>query len=140
VTFPYFGITSLYTCVGLEDRVRRLLLHLGARKDSKVLAQGCPGPSNGPAHSAFVTADFYALVPADDAAGSETITAHWTALNVTPQHPGFMGAGDCELIQQMKDVITKNFSLRDVNYQANCFPREVTPDGFTVTGQVLRAG
>ena len=141
VTFSYFGITSLFSCAGLEYQTRQILLHLGARKDSKVYAQGCPGPVNAPSPRAFVTADFYTLVPAaDDAGGSETVKARWTGLEVTPQHPRFMREGDCELIQAMKDVITMNFSLRDLNYRTSCFPNDVTHDGFAVMGQVLREG
>jgi len=49
VNFSYFGITALYSCDGLESNIRSLLLHLGARKDAKVNARGCP---NGPAFRA----------------------------------------------------------------------------------------
>ena len=40
VNFSYFGITTLYSCDGLESNIRSLLLHFGARKDAKVTAQG----------------------------------------------------------------------------------------------------
>jgi hypothetical protein len=39
----------------------------------------------------------------------------------------------------MKDFITQNFTLRAVEYRTSCFPNEVTLDGFSVKGQVLRA-
>ncbi|MEP6884432.1 MAG: hypothetical protein ABJC66_06765 [Gammaproteobacteria bacterium] len=139
LTFNYVGFTTLYTCDGLEDHVRQLLLHLGARKDLKVRASGCPGPFNSPSRSAWVNVDFYALVPAAEAPGSDTVKAQWTALELTPRRPNFMGGGDCELIQGMKDLITKNFSLRSLEYRTSCFPNEVTLDGFSVKGQALRA-
>jgi hypothetical protein len=139
VTFNYFGVTSLYTCDGLEDQVRQILLHLGARKDAKVYASGCPGPYNAPSNSAWVKADFYTLAPAADANTSGTVKARWTALELTPQRPDFMGAGDCELIQGMKDLIVKSFSLRGVEYRTSCFPHEVSMDSYAVKGQALRA-
>jgi hypothetical protein len=139
VSFSYFGITSLYTCDGLEEHVREILLHLGARRDLKVHASGCPGPFNAPSHSAWVGADFYALAPAADANGPDTIQARWTALEVTPRRPHFMGDGDCELVQGMKDLITKNFSLRDIEYRTDCVPHEVWMDSYAVKGQALRA-
>jgi hypothetical protein len=139
VMFSYFGFTSLYTCDGLEDQVRRILLHLGARKDVTVRASGCPGPDNTPSHSAWVDADFYTLVPAADASGAGAVNARWTPLEVTPRRPSFMGGGDCELIQEMKDLVTKNFSLRDVEYRTDCVPHEVTLDAFAVKGQALKA-
>jgi hypothetical protein len=138
-TFSYYGITSLFTCDGLEDHVRQILLHLGARRDAKVRASGCPGPYNTPSHNAWVDTDFYVLAPAADAAGSDTVKARWTALEVTPRHPDFMGDGDCELIQEMKDFITKNFSLRDVEYRTDCVPHEQSLDSFAIKGQALRA-
>ncbi|MEP6549098.1 MAG: hypothetical protein ABJD53_16695 [Gammaproteobacteria bacterium] len=139
LTFNYVGFTAAYTCDGLEDHVRLILLNIGARKDLKVTATGCPGPFNSPSHSAFVNVDFYALAAATDAPGTEMIKAHWTPLELTPQRPNFMGGGDCELIQGMKDLITNNFALRSVEYRTSCFPNQVTLNGFSVKGQALRA-
>jgi hypothetical protein len=145
VSFTYVGFTTLYTCEGLEDHVRQILLYLGARKDVHVTASGCPGPFNAPSHSAFVDAEFNALAPAADApaaagaAASATVKGRWTALEVTSRRPSFMGDGDCELVQEMKDLITKSFSLRNVEYRTQCFPHDVTLDEFSVKGQALRA-
>jgi hypothetical protein len=137
-TLDYFGITSLYSCEGLEIHVRQILLHFGARKDLRVSAIGCPGPIDAPSRIGRVNADFYTLAPVD-AGGSDTVRARWTATELTTRRPNFMGAGDCELIQQMKDLLTKNFSLRDVEYRADCFPHEVRPDGFAVKARALTA-
>jgi hypothetical protein len=49
-----------------------------------------------------------------------------------------MGGGDCELIEQLKDLTLKNFSLRNVDYRTSCVPHEVVINGFSVTGQALR--
>jgi hypothetical protein len=139
LTFNYYGITARYTCTGLEDHVRQILVHLGARKDLSVRATGCPGALDSPSHDAWVNTDFYSLAPAADAGGSETVNARWTVLEVTPHRPNFMGDGDCELIQEMKDFITKNFTLRDVQYRTDCVPREVNLDSFAVKAQALKA-
>jgi hypothetical protein len=139
VTFNYTGLTSLYTCSGLENHVRQILLHLGARKDLHVSAVGCPGPDNAPSRSAWVNTDFYTLAPAPDAAGPDAVRAQWTALLVEPLRPSFMGDGDCELVNQMKDLITQNFSLRDVEYRARCIPNENYMGSYAVKGQALRA-
>lgn len=138
-TFDYVGFTTLYTCTGLEDKVRQILLHLGARRDAHVSAVGCPGPSNAPSRTAWVKADFYTLVPAPaaSAGGPDTASARWAPLKVTPRRPEFMGDGDCELMQGMKGFITKNFTLRDIDYRTSCFPNTLSIDGFAVTGQAL---
>jgi hypothetical protein len=140
LTFNYTGFTTLYTCDGLEAQVRQILLHLGARKDAKVRATGCPGPGNSPSSTAWVNVDFYALAPATEAAtGLDRISARWAPVELTPRRPSFMGDGDCELIQGMKDLITQNFALRDVEYRTDCFPHTLTIDAFAVKGQALRA-
>ena len=137
VTFNYVGYTALFTCDGLELRVRQILVLLGARNDAKVRANGCPGPYNGPSRTAWVTADFHSLAPA--AAAEPGVKAHWAALELTPKRPDFMGDGDCELIQGMKDLITQSFALRDVEYRTSCYPNQISLDGFEVKGQSLKA-
>jgi len=138
VNFSYIGYTSHFTCDGLEERVKAILLHLGARKDARVIASGCPGPIGSTSRTAWVDADFYTLAPVDSAGGSDTVKASWTPLEVTPKSPKFMGDGDCELVQSMKDLITQNFSLRDIEYRTDCVPHQLTMDGFAIKGQVLR--
>lgn len=138
-SFTYWGITALYSCDGLEDNIRSLLLHLGARKDAKVSARGCPHGSSVPGRNAIVDLDFYALTPSSDAAASNTVQARWTTVEVSPNHPYFMGHGDCELVDELKDVISKNFSLRDVNYRADCVPHQVNIDDFGIKAQALKA-
>jgi hypothetical protein len=137
-TFNYVGFTTAYTCDGLGDRVRQILVHLGARKDLKVTASGCPGPYT-PSHSAWVSADFDTIAPAGGATGAGTVNARWTALEVKPRRPFFMGDGDCELMQSMKDFITKNFMLRDVDYRTDCVPNQLTLDAFGFKAQGLIA-
>jgi hypothetical protein len=139
VTFNYVGFTAAFTCDGLGDHVRQILVHLGARRDAHVTAAGCGGPYNTPTHSAFVTADFYTLAPAVEGAGPGQVQARWTALEMTPRRPDFMGDGDCELIQGMKDVITQNFALRDVQYRTSCYPHQISLDGFAVKAHALMA-
>ena len=137
VTINYFGITSLYSCDGLEEHVRSILLYLGARKDAKVDASGCPRGPDVPSHTAWITSDFYTLAPAGSAPAAETVRAHWAAREVTPREPHVMGDGDCELIEQMKDLISKSFALREVSYRTDCVPNEITVDGFAIKGEAL---
>src|SRR5258708_31680123 len=60
-SFHYDGITSLYTCAGLESNIRALLQHLGARKDLTVRAYGCPGGDNPPGRTPIVHVHFFSL-------------------------------------------------------------------------------
>jgi hypothetical protein len=136
-SFSYYGITSLYSCDALESNVRSLLEYLGARKGATVSANGCPRGTSVPGRNAIIEVDFYALAPATDS--QETVQAQWTPALVNSTHPYFMGRGDCELIDEMKDLITKNFSLRDLSYRTYCTPHEVNIDDFSIKAQVLKA-
>jgi hypothetical protein len=136
VGFNYYGITALYTCDGLETNIRALLLYLGARKDAKAIARGCPGGPDVPSRNAILETDFYTLTPSDDA--RDTVSANWLPVEVSPTRPSFMGRGDCELIDEMKQLILKNFSLRNVSYRADCTPHEVNIDDFTIRAEVLK--
>jgi hypothetical protein len=137
VNFSYYGITTLYSCDGLENNIRSLLLHFGARKDAKVNARGCPNGPSVPGHNAIIDADFYTLAPSSDS--SDTVQAQWTPVAVSPTRPYFMSGGDCELIYEMKDLISKSFSLRDVNYRADCVPHEINIEDFNIKAQALKA-
>ena len=136
-TISYFGITSAYSCYGLEDHVRSILLHFGARKDAKVSATGCPRGPEVPSHNAWINTDFYTLTPAASAAGPATVRAHWAPREISPRRPYFMGDGDCELVEQMKDLISKSFALRDVVYRTECVPHDIVLDGFDIKGEAL---
>ncbi len=137
--FTYVGFTAFFTCGGLEDHVRQILIHLGARADARVSATGCPGPVDSPSRSAWVEADFYSLAASEDPAAAGAVQARWAPLQMSPKRPFFIRSGDCELFQAMKDLITKNFSLRDVEYSTSCFPHQDSLAGFEVKAEALQA-
>jgi hypothetical protein len=137
MSINYFGITTLYSCDSLQDRVREILVQLGARKDAKVTTSGCPRGPEHPGNTAWIDTDFYTLVPADSASAAGAVRAYWTSREINPRHPYYMDGGDCELIEQMKDLISKNFAMRDAHYETDCVPHEITLEGFDVKGQVL---
>jgi hypothetical protein len=139
LTVNYFGITTAYSCDSLEQRVRDILLYFGARKDAKVSANGCPGGPEVPSHNAWIQADFYTLAEAESASSGEAVKAQWAPREITPRRPFYMGDGDCELIEQMKDLISKSFSLRELQYQTECVPHEIVVDGFDIKARALIA-
>jgi hypothetical protein len=49
-----------------------------------------------------------------------------------------MSDGACDLIEQMKDLISNNFSLRDLEYRTDCVPRKSNVNGFEVKAQALK--
>jgi len=139
--FNYSGFTSAYTCEGMEGKVREIMQFLGARKDMKVNANGCPRGPDSLSRMVWVAVEFDTLAPAAaGAATADLVPAQWTAFRLTAQRPFFMGAGDCELIEAMKPMLTADFSLRALDYSTSCTPHEVTFADFRVKGEVLKAG
>jgi len=138
--FDYFGITSRYTCDGLEDKVRQILEYLGARSGVNVFATGCPRGPESFSRTALVRVDFSTLAAApENGAGADTIAATWAPLRVVAQRPSFMGDGDCELIDHMRKLLTDNFSWRGkVAYRTDC-PIETTEfHDYQIQGELLK--
>ena len=137
-SFHYDGITSLYSCAGLETNIRAVLQHLGARKDLAVRAYGCLGGYNQPGRTAIVDVDFYSLAPSADANAANSVQARWTPVTVSANHPNSIGDGDCELIREMKDILSENFSLRNLRYRTDCRPRAMNTNDFSVDAKILK--
>jgi hypothetical protein len=137
IKFTYIGLSTSYSCDGLQQDIRALLLYFGARKDVKVTTSGCPSPTD-ISRSAFVDADFYVLAPVTNRVDSETLAASWTEVEVRPRHPDFMDSGNCELVEQMKDSILNAFAVQDVDYRTDCFPHEVNLHAYEIKGWVLK--
>lgn len=136
--FNYSGFTTLYTCDGLEGKVRDILLTFGARKDLKVRATGCSEGMNRPSKFAWVTAEFGSLTPAVAPTAADAVKASWAKVQIAPNRPSYMGAGECELVEQMRELLQKGFALRNTDYRTSCTPHQVSIADYNVTTEVLK--
>src|SRR5471032_1735561 len=78
--FTYQGFTTKYSCDGLRDKVRLILLTFGARKDLKVSEWGCAGNSGRPDPFPGVAVKMSVLEPSDPARAAgpaPPVAAHW---------------------------------------------------------------
>lgn len=134
----YYGVTETYTCTGIEDKVRELLLYFGARKDGLKVTPLC-SRQLAPMHQVFVRVEFDSLAPAGGASngGGGEVNGQWADLHVLPTDPLFRDRGECELFQHLKEVLMKDFTVRDVHYRTDCTPYETTLQDYSITGQVL---
>jgi len=143
IDLTYSGFTAAYSCDGIEGKVKEILLSFGARKDVKVRATGCeqtyhPMMPNAPSKMAFVDTEFTTLVPGPDPAGGDTVQASWGKVQLTPGRPTFMGTGECELVDEMRALLEKGFTLRAVEYRTDCVPRHVSVADYSVRAEVLQ--
>ena len=137
--FIYQGFTTRYSCDGLRDKVRSILLELGAREDLKVTATGCSSPG-GPDSFPGVRIKMNVLQPAADknaTAGTQSVPSHWKMLDLTPQRDAVSAAGECELIEQVKQSILPLFATRNVEYSSNCLPHQLQIGATRLRAEVL---
>jgi hypothetical protein len=132
-TFAYMGFTSTYSCDGLADKVKILLIAAGARKDAKSRPGACAAGFGRP--DKFPRADlvFYTLTP--DAGGSpvaggsaaaggaeQPVAGTWRSVTFTDRSPRELLVGDCELVEQFRNSVLPLFSTRDIDSHTTCIP------------------
>lgn len=140
--YTYMGFTAKYTCDGLVDSVRDVLLALGARKqDLQIQSRGCtkligvePFPG--------VSARFSVLVPDtnDDlgkAGNGAAQPAQWKTVDLVRLTRTGIDA-PCELLEQLKAKALPLFTSRNLSFQSACVPHDVSPGDIQFSVDVLR--
>jgi len=144
--FFYRGRTARYSCGGLRDKMRALLLELGARRDLKVLAIGCDetaprlGEDSLPnLHILFSSP----VVPGAEATppsqGARAVDARYQPFTLSSDAFRNLGIGDCELVEEFVRQILPRFATRGVKKDIACVPYQLTGSRFVVRGETLRA-
>jgi hypothetical protein len=140
-SFTYQGFTTKYSCDGLHDKMRRVLLQLGARKeDLKISDWGCSGRSGVPDPFPGVAVKMSVLVPAGTPAasgGGPSVPSHWRAVELKLDTESLSEAGDCELVEQVKQNVLPLFTTRNVDFKSTCVPHQLTPGGTQLAADVL---
>jgi hypothetical protein len=126
LAFDYFGFTSTYSCDGLADTLRRLLLIAGARADVHAEPGACGAPEGRPDKFARADLSFYTLAPAGSAGNAgEPGQGRWQAVDLTAHHPLDLQIGDCELVEQFRDrILKKMFAIRNLEDGTFCVPHQ----------------
>jgi len=140
--FTYQGFTTKYSCDGLADKVREILLTFGARKDLQVNRLGCVGRSGVPDPFPGVVVKMSVLAPVDAAAaasGEPAVATHWRNVKLRLDRTSVSEAGECELVEQVKQTILPLFTTRNVDYRSMCVPHQLTPGGTQLAADVLVA-
>jgi hypothetical protein len=135
----YQGFTTHYTCDGLHDKMTRILLMLGARKDLQVRSWGClrlaadvfPG----------VSVKMNVLEPQGGQGGqsAQTVLAHWQQVDLLAGGDPIDASADCDLIAQVQQKVLPLFATRDVDFQATCQRRQLVIGGTRLKAKVLLA-
>jgi hypothetical protein len=148
LSFFYMGRTSRYSCDGLRDKVRAMLLDLGARRDLSITAQGCedtaarvrlasPGPG--------LTIVFSSPVPPDAAAKPlhagdlSAVDARFEAFSITSDAFRNMEIADCELVEEFARQVLPKLATRNLKQDITCVPFQQSGGRFLVRGEILRS-
>ena len=140
VEFTYMGFTTHYTCDGLRDDIRDMLLQLGARKsDLKVTEEPCSGNPDRPNPFPGVKIKMSVLQPAPAQLSPDTllVEAHWKPVKLPYRETGINAAGQCELLEQFNHTIMPLFTTRNVDLHATCVPHQLEPLGTKLQAEVL---
>jgi hypothetical protein len=148
VSFFYMGRTSRYSCEGLRDKMRAMLLDLGARRDLKITTIGCDdsaplgrssslGPSVNVVFSSPALPDAAAkpLHPGDLAA----VDARFEVFTITRDVFRNMDIGDCELVEEFAHQVLPKLVTRAVKEDITCVPNQQSGSRFLIRGEILRA-
>jgi hypothetical protein len=143
--YTYMGFTTHYSCDGLRDNVRELLLALGARKrDLEIQSVGCTRLT-GVEPFPGVRAKFWVLVPVtpDEGgkAGDTLVPAtQWQTVDLVRDQRGYAtDRGQCELLEQIKRQALPLFTSRNLNFHSSCVPHEITVGDIQFSVDVLKA-
>jgi len=140
--FTYMGFTSHYSCDGLADKMRMILLQLGARPDLKIRAVPCSGSFGRPTEFPGVTVNMNVPTPWDAAGANATVTpvpAHWKLVELSTDRDPLREAGDCELIEQVKAHVLPLFTARNIEYRSTCVPNQLQIGGTVLKAELLIA-
>jgi hypothetical protein len=140
LNFVYRGFTTKYSCDGLQDKMKRVLIKLGARPDIQVRGFGCT-QLQGPDPFAGVKIKMNVLQPAGKQAGP-AVPAHWKTVDLLTDYDNrdpVDAAADCELIGEIRQKVLPLFATRHVDYSATCEKRQLLLGGTRLKAEVLVA-
>jgi hypothetical protein len=131
-SFVYLGFTSTYSCDGLADKLKLLLIAAGARADARVNAGACASGFGRPDKFARAELRFHTLVPGADPAGENppaaptagTAQGAWRPVSIAAYHPRELRTGDCELVEQFQANVLPLFAARNVESHTTCVPHQ----------------
>ena len=125
-SFTFMGFTSTYSCDGLADKLKLLLITAGARHDVKSRPGACASGFGRPDKFARADLSFYTLAPLGGTAPSDgmPVDGIWRPVAIAQRSPRELQTGDCELVEQFRNNVLPMFSTRSVENHTTCIPHQ----------------
>jgi hypothetical protein len=148
-SFLFMGFTSTYSCDGLADKLKKLLLAAGAA-DVKAEPGACASGFGRPDKFARADLKFSTLAPLDGTAsagaasagtaasgapspGARPVSGAWRSVTFARNSPRDLQLGDCELIEQFKQQVLPMFTTRNVVSDTTCVPHQESGSNIALT-------
>jgi len=140
-SFRYMGVTSTYSCDGLADKLKLLLIAAGARHDAKSQAGACAYGFGRPDKFASAALTFYTLVPANAGTSPDTkpVGAVWRPVALAARSPQGLASGDCEVVEQFRNSVLPMFTTRNVQDHMTCIPHQLSGSNIDLRFESLAA-
>ena len=139
LAFSYAGRTSHYSCDGLREKMRTMLLEMGARRDLKVLAVDCE-TANPALRLEFSSPALPDPAARPQRAGDLTaVGARFEMFVLTSDAFRNFGIADCELVEEFSRQILPKLATRGVQIDISCVPYQDSGSRYLVRGQILRS-
>lgn len=144
IRYSYVGFTTAYNCDAAEDKLKQILLKVGAHPQTKVRATGCN--LNRPAKNFFITITTATPVAATEAKASarskseqelierlgakksisdEPFQATWQTVDLARDRKLDLKPGDCELMQGLRDDVLPRLAVKVVTDKVQCTPHQL---------------
>ena len=123
-SFAFMGFTTTYSCDGLADKLKKLLLVAGARPDVKSEPGACASGFGRPDKFARADLTFYTLAPGSADAAQKPVEAIWRPVTLAAHSPRELGVGDCELIEQFRNNVLPMVNPRNAVTPTTCIPHQ----------------
>jgi hypothetical protein len=120
------GFTSTYSCDGLADKIKVLLIAAGARRDAKSRPGACASGFGRPDKFARADLTFYTLAPPADGTSPDGkwVDGIWRPVSFSARSPRELGTGDCELVEQFRSNVLPMFTTRNIADRTTCIPHQ----------------
>lgn len=137
IEFHYFGRTSRYSCDGMRDKVRALLLDMGVRADMRLRTYGCEiGRISLAGINPGLTIEFSAPTPQAD--GDKSFEARYVPFNFRQDAFRNLNIGDCELVEEFVRQVVPKLAVRNLQQDITCVPYQQSGGSYRVSGEVLK--
>jgi hypothetical protein len=123
-SFVFLGFTSTYSCDGLADKIKVLLIAAGARRDSKSYPGACANGFGTPDKFARAELTFYTLAPSGTDTSGKLVDGVWRPVVLADRSPRELTTGDCELVEQFRNNVLPMFTTRNVEDHTTCVPHQ----------------